>query len=69
MAVLKEQIQEQEKDVRLLNERNKQIHSLERDLAVKEDTIHKLLAEKEQAQIIASQVRIYSISDRARLPS
>lgn len=54
--MLKEQIKEQEKDVKLLNERNKQIHSLDRDLAVKEDMIHKLLAEKDQAQILASQV-------------
>ena len=56
MAVLREQITEKDKDVKLLNERNKQIHSLERDLAVKEDMIHKVLAEKEQAQHLASQV-------------
>ena len=56
MATLTEQLQEQEKDMRLLNERNKQIHSLDRELAVKEDMIHKLLTEKEQAQVLASQV-------------
>lgn len=57
VAELHEKLKVQERDVKLLNERNKQVHSLEKDLAVKEDTIHKLLAEKEQSQILASQVR------------
>ena len=59
MAGLKEKIKEQENDGKLLNERNKQVHSLEKDLAIKEDTIHKLLAENEQSQILASQVRMH----------
>lgn len=45
-----------EKSKRLLDERNKQIHSLDRDLAIKEDTIHQLLAGNEQTQLLASQV-------------
>lgn len=56
MTKLQEKMKEQEKDSRLLLERNKQIHSLDRDLAVKEDMIHKLLAEKERAEMLASQV-------------
>lgn len=58
MNQLRENIKELEKDRRLLSERNKQVHSLERDLAVKEDMIHKLLAENEQAQLLASQVQL-----------
>ena len=54
--MLHEKIKEQENGTRLLIDRNKQIHSLERDLAIKEDMIHKLLAEKEQAKTLASQV-------------
>ena len=46
-----------EKDSQLLAERNKQIHSLDRDLAIKEDTIHSLLAEKENAEVLATQVQ------------
>lgn len=56
MGSLKEKVKYLDKDIRLLNERNKQIHSLDRDLAIKEDMIHRLLAEKEQAQMIANQV-------------
>ena len=58
MNALHENIKELEKDRRLLSERNQLVHSLDRDLAVKEDLIHKLLAENEQAQILASQVSI-----------
>jgi uncharacterized protein involved in exopolysaccharide biosynthesis len=53
---LTEKLKEMEKDSKLLSERNKQVHSLERDLAIKEDMIHKLLAEKEQAELLESQV-------------
>lgn len=56
--MLHEKVKELEKDTRLLNERNKQIHALDRDLAIKEDTIHKLLAEMEQAHILADQVNM-----------
>ena len=55
---MRENIKELEKDRRLLNERNQLVHSMDRDLAVKEDMIHKLLAENEQAQLLASQVTL-----------
>ena len=56
MKSLQEKIKELEKSSKLLSERNKQVHSLDRDLAIKEDMIHKLLAEKEQMELVASQV-------------
>lgn len=56
MGLLKDKVKYLDKDIRLLNERSKQINSLERDLAVKEDMIHRLLAEKEHAQMVANQV-------------
>lgn len=37
-------------------ERNQQIKALERDLALKEDTIHRLRAELENAQLAGDQV-------------
>lgn len=58
MSVLQEKLKDLEKDSKRLSERNKQVHSLDRDLAIKEDMIHKLLAENEQAQLVASQVRV-----------
>lgn len=57
MNALQEKIKELEKNSKLLSERNKQVHSLDRDLAIKEDMIHKLLTEKEQAEVVASQVK------------
>lgn len=56
LSELEDRLKDHERDQKLLNERNQQIHSLERDLAHKEDTIHKILAEKEEAQMLASQV-------------
>ena len=56
MGSLKDKVKYLDKDIKLLNERNKQIHSLERDMAIKEDMIHRLLAEKEQAQMVVNQV-------------
>lgn len=60
MNALQEKVQILERDSRLLSERNKQIHSLDRELAIKEDLIHKLLAEKEQAEMLAGQVKLAS---------
>ena len=64
-----ENIKALEKDQRLLNERNKQVHSLERDLAVKEDMIHKLLAENEQAQLLVSQVKLHTLQPKTEQPN
>ena len=46
-----------ERDLQLSAQRSQQIKSLERDLATKEEAIHKIAAEKEQAMMLANQVR------------
>lgn len=56
---MKERIKGYEKEGQLLAQRNQQIRSLERDLASKEEVIHKILAEKEQAMILANKVSLY----------
>ena len=56
MAELAEKSAEIGMKNRLLGERNKQIHSLERDLAVKEETIQKLRVQLEEADLSADQV-------------
>ena len=44
-------------NTRLLGERNQQIHSLEKGLVVKEEAIHKLRVQLEEAELLANQVR------------
>ena len=56
MASLEEKSEELKRTTRLLGERNLQIHTLERDLAVKEETIQKLRLQLEEMQLKAEQV-------------
>ena len=42
---------------RLMGERNQQIRTFERDLATKEDTIHRLRDQLEEMQVTSDQVR------------
>ena len=58
MKELKDKSQEEVKrNNRLLGERNQQIHSLEKDLAIKEETIQKMRVELEESQLTADQVQ------------
>lgn len=56
MAELVEKSSELGMKNRLLGERNQQIHSLEKDLAVKEEAIQKLRVQLEEAHLSADQV-------------
>lgn len=58
MVELKEKSEELKRKTRLLGERNQQVHTLERDLAVKEETIQKLRVQLEEVQLSADQVDI-----------
>jgi len=51
-----EKVESHGRDSQLLVQRNQQIRSLERDLVTKEETIHKVLADKDQAMVLANQV-------------
>ena len=57
MAELMEKSSEMNMKNRLLGERNQQIHSLEKDLAIKEEAIQKLRVQLEEAHLSADQVR------------
>ena len=61
---MREKIKGYEKEGRLLVQRNKQIRSLERDLVSKEEVIHKILAEKEQAMLLANKVSLGCVFHR-----
>lgn len=56
MAELMEKSSELNMKNRLLGERNQQIHSLEKDLAIKEEAIQKLRVQLEEAHLSADQV-------------
>ena len=56
MATLEEKSEELRRTTRLLGEHNLQIHSLERDLAVKEEAIQRLRVQLEETQLEADQV-------------
>ena len=56
MVELKDKSEEIKRNNRLLAERNIQIHSLEKDLAIKEEAIQKLRVELEESQLSADQV-------------
>jgi septal ring factor EnvC (AmiA/AmiB activator) len=57
MAELMEKSSELNMKNRLLGERNQQLHSLEKDLATKEETIQKFRVQLEEAHLSADQVR------------
>ncbi len=56
MKDMHDKVENQDRDLQLLVQRNQQIRSLERDLVTKEETIHKILADKDQAILLANQV-------------
>ncbi len=56
MKEMHDKVENQDRDLQLLVQRNQQIRSLERDLVNKEETIHKILADKDQAILLANQV-------------
>ena len=56
LAELTEKSSELSMKNRLLGERNQQIHSLEKDLAIKEETIQKLRVQLDEAHLSADQV-------------
>ena len=53
---MKEKSEELKMTTRLLGERNQQIRSLEKGLVVKEEAIHKLRVQLEEAGLLANQV-------------
>lgn len=60
MQSLQEKSNELEQVSRLLKEHSQQIKSMERDLAVKEETIHHLRVQVEEAQNSTDEVRGFS---------
>ena len=56
VATLEEKSEELKRTTRLLGERNLQIRTVERDLAIKEETIQKLRLQLEEMQLEAEQV-------------
>ena len=56
MAELAEKSDELDMKTRLLGEHNQQIHSLEKDLAIKEESIQRLRVQLEEADLSADQV-------------
>lgn len=59
---MKEKSEELKMSTRLLGERNQQIHSLEKGLVMKEEAIHKLRVQLEEAQLLANQVQCHDVS-------
>ena len=57
ISVLQSRSTELDKLSRQMGERNQQIRAFERDLATKEDTIHRLRARLEEIQVTNDQVR------------
>jgi len=57
ISVLQSRSTELDKLSRQMGERNQQIRAFERDLATKEDTIHRLRARLEEIQVTSDQVR------------
>ncbi len=56
MKDMHDKVENLDRDLQLLVQRNQQIRSLERDLVTKEETIHKILADKDQSILLANQV-------------
>ena len=69
MGELVEKSDELTMKTRLLGERNQQVHSLEKDLALKEETIQKLRMQLEEAHLSADQVWIACIVAQLASPS